>query len=259
MGYWGEPTASVDWCEPNYIWTTYIAEFFNTLSSIPIFLSAAYGIYLTLAHNYHLHLILPYTFMAIVGLGSMAFHGTLLKAGQAADEVPMLWAATSLLFCAMDTDMRKRRPILAAGLTLFCLATTVCYFLLKDYFIYFLGSYIALVLGLFGALLKLVPRVKDPAARNLLYSSAVFYLFGFFFLWIPDKLLCDYVRPYSFHAWFHLTSCVGPFLIITFATYCQHLISDKHKPRLIYHFNGFVPVVKRAENASPSGTRSSPR
>ena len=155
----------------------------------------------------------------------------------------MLWAATSLLYCAVGSDMKKRRPLLALGLIVFCAATTLCYFTINDYFQYFLGSYIVLVLSLFFALYRLLPKVKDASARWLLYGSALFYLFGFFFLWLPDKLLCEHVQAYNFHAWFHLTSCIGPFLIVTYATYCCHLISDKKKPRLVYRFNGLVPVV----------------
>ncbi len=34
MGFWGPRTASVDWCEPNYVHTFWIAEFWNTLSSV---------------------------------------------------------------------------------------------------------------------------------------------------------------------------------------------------------------------------------
>ena len=35
-GYWGTPTATADFCEPNYAHTRYIAEFLNALSSVPI-------------------------------------------------------------------------------------------------------------------------------------------------------------------------------------------------------------------------------
>ncbi|RUS17275.1 hypothetical protein BC937DRAFT_90170, partial [Endogone sp. FLAS-F59071] len=31
-GYWGKVTSSVDWCEINYEFSYYIAEFWNTIS-----------------------------------------------------------------------------------------------------------------------------------------------------------------------------------------------------------------------------------
>jgi dihydroceramidase len=34
MGYWGEVTSTIDWCETNYEVTHYVAEFWNTLSSL---------------------------------------------------------------------------------------------------------------------------------------------------------------------------------------------------------------------------------
>jgi dihydroceramidase len=44
--FWGLPTASVDWCETNYNVTPYIAEFFNTLSSVAMVWIAVQGMLL---------------------------------------------------------------------------------------------------------------------------------------------------------------------------------------------------------------------
>ncbi len=34
LGFWGPRTASVDWCEPNYVWSHYVAEWWNTITSV---------------------------------------------------------------------------------------------------------------------------------------------------------------------------------------------------------------------------------
>jgi|AntRauMFilla1563_2_1112583.scaffolds.fasta_scaffold323578_1 hypothetical protein len=52
MGYWGPITSNYDWCEENYVWTQYIAEFFNTLSSIPVALAGVSFLRLTREHGY---------------------------------------------------------------------------------------------------------------------------------------------------------------------------------------------------------------
>lgn len=43
--YWGDPDSNVDWCEPNYAVTTYVAEFWNTMSSVPLVMFGLLGYY----------------------------------------------------------------------------------------------------------------------------------------------------------------------------------------------------------------------
>ena len=81
-------------------------------------------------------------------------------------------------------------------------------------FVWFLCSYIALVLALFFGALRSYKEVPDATVRLMLVISAVFYVSGFAFLWLPDKLMCERVQPMQFHALFHLTSTVGPWYLI---------------------------------------------
>lgn len=77
-GYWGASDSTVDWCEPNYVVTIYIAEFFNTISSVPIVIWALLGFYLCYKNGVrekrYLCLLLS---LALIGCGSILFHSTL--------------------------------------------------------------------------------------------------------------------------------------------------------------------------------------
>lgn len=77
-GYWGPVTSLLDWCEINYQKSHFVAEFWNTVSNVSIIGFACLGlyqcIYLSLETRYFISLIL----FLLVGIGSAAFHGSLL-------------------------------------------------------------------------------------------------------------------------------------------------------------------------------------
>ena len=43
-GYWGTVTSTVDWCERNYAFTPYVAELFNSASSLAMVAAGVLGI-----------------------------------------------------------------------------------------------------------------------------------------------------------------------------------------------------------------------
>jgi Ceramidase len=94
--FWGPVTSSVDWCEVNYSVTPYAAEFFNTASSLAMAIVGMMGICLHPWAERRFHLAFLST--VAVGLGSVAFHGTLQKFTQALDEVPMLYSALAFAY-----------------------------------------------------------------------------------------------------------------------------------------------------------------
>jgi dihydroceramidase len=76
-GYWGLPSSTVDWCEPNYIVSYYIAEFFNTTSSLAMVVCGILGVMLHWKH-FEWRFIATFAAVTLVGIGSVAFHCTLL-------------------------------------------------------------------------------------------------------------------------------------------------------------------------------------
>ena len=89
-GYWLPHTSSVDFCEPNYYLTRYIAEPHNVWSSFYFVLLGVIGIWVGNPLR-EWRVVVQYLALSIVGLGSMSLHATLNAVWQSADEVPMLW------------------------------------------------------------------------------------------------------------------------------------------------------------------------
>jgi len=101
--YWGPTDSNIDWCEPNYVVTPYIAEFFNTISSVPISLFAILGIMLSRQYaSTEIRYSFAYFVVVLVGVGSVLFHGTLRRVAQACDELPMLYAAFVFAYITID-------------------------------------------------------------------------------------------------------------------------------------------------------------
>ena len=109
---WGDPTTTYDWCEANYAITPYVAEFFNTLSSIPVLMVGVFFFIKNVRYRYGKRFALAALGVAVVGAGSIAFHGTLQRWGQILDEVPMLWSSLVCLWIGccnwMGKDAEKR-------------------------------------------------------------------------------------------------------------------------------------------------------
>src|SRR5258706_11376829 len=76
--YWGDIDSTIDWCEPNYKVTKYIAEFYNTISSIPIIIWSLMGLFLTQKYaTKEMRFIFAFLMLSLVGLGSVLFHASL--------------------------------------------------------------------------------------------------------------------------------------------------------------------------------------
>eukprot|EP00041_Stephanoeca_diplocostata_P010522 m.167127 g.167127 ORF g.167127 m.167127 type:complete len:314 (-) comp18184_c0_seq4:255-1196(-) len=104
----GPPDAEFDWCEVNFESYSFVAEPWNSATSVVYIL--LYPIALSLHDAFEnglparLHLLL--FFVATIGVGSVLFHGTLRYSEQLLDELPMYW-----LICAASSSFwgRKRK------------------------------------------------------------------------------------------------------------------------------------------------------
>lgn len=210
-GYWGPVTASIDWCEPNYELTKYVAEPLNTVTNLSFVLFSIYGA----KHEWNENSRRSNTFMIMylsvccIGLGSMAFHGTLTALGQQLDELPMVWY---LLGCTWsvysDSFVTPRSRHLVKAL----LASYAALFsVLHVYFqstTAFQVHFIAFTFFVLGSIYKKYSDVilnLEPELMNICNSFVVFFSAACV-MWLIDYHGCEYfeyLNPYG-HCWWHL-------------------------------------------------------
>eukprot|EP01006_Ploeotia_vitrea_P066312 TRINITY_DN94718_c0_g1_i1.p1 TRINITY_DN94718_c0_g1~~TRINITY_DN94718_c0_g1_i1.p1 ORF type:complete len:259 (+),score=2.16 TRINITY_DN94718_c0_g1_i1:45-821(+) len=224
--YWGKVDANIDWCEENYVVSPYVAEFWNTLSSLPIFLVSVYGL-LALppkASNW-MRFRLSFICLGIVGLGSAMFHATLRRTPQLLDELPMLWCNMAFCFCLLRrSDLhprnKNRRSLFPLMIWIHGIVTTFTYAILDWYplFLFSYGSSVA-VLTVWSARLSLcnVPAVRPikPMLKRLFIMGFAFY-FGGLVLWVLDNTLCEHVQSFHLHSLWHIGAGLGTYTFIVF-------------------------------------------
>ncbi len=215
-GYWvgfGAPS-NVDWCEPNYVHSVFVAEWWNTWSSFAIVaLAIVVGVRARrVPWRDKPRFALAAFAVAVVGVGSALFHGTLLRTAQAADELPMVYTGLTFVY-ALAARTSPRRTRLALALFAYGVAFTVAYVALAEWFHFFAASYTLLVAYIAIRTGVVSMRIEREAGRRRWFLIAVLaYVGGSVVLWVPEHyvLPCDHpLQALQLHALFHLTSAVG--------------------------------------------------
>ncbi|CAK0883143.1 unnamed protein product [Prorocentrum cordatum] len=235
-GFWGAKTASVNWCEADYAVTAYIAEFWNSLSSLAIVVIGSYGMWMhwrAVEPRY----VVAFASFIVVGLGSAAFHGTLWRSMQLLDELPMLWADGVFIYILItmedDMDREPRRGLMfafAAAEVLMTLAVIILDTSSQDVFLLFYGSQ---TLYLFVASGRYDVKYNAPGTVMLLETGLLFYGGGFL-LWLVDRNFCPHVSMLYLHVFWHVFAGLGTFSSILFWIWIRH------------EFLGLRPVLRGA-------------
>jgi len=232
-GYWGPVTASIDWCEPNYVVSPYIAEFWNTISNLGLILLPLFSLYHAVRHRFETRMILGCVTTLMVGLGSALFHGTLLFSCQLGDELPMLWAVLVTLYSLIESKPHIQYPWLPYAMTAFgTLWTVLAPWSHRHYPLAFEVTFITLE----GCCAYLVmPMIRSTKSR----TTKLLFFVGFagtFAIaascWLLDNWLCStikssaaislnpiYLYVGSLHGYWHIfmaIHCYCAFLFFSF-------------------------------------------
>ncbi|KAG8719643.1 hypothetical protein FRC09_010852 [Ceratobasidium sp. 395] len=267
-GFWGEHTATIDWCEDNYTHTRYIAEWYNTISNIPFIALGLYGAYCSLteipAPMRRWRYAAPHFGIACIGFGSFIFHATLDWYAQVLlDEMPMIYVSSMVLYLVLAPSGGSGSLKLKLGVTAIPITVTALYLNLP---------YPAIHQICFAAIMltityRLVLLLRDPAqssdatydAKYYIISGALMFVLAFG-IWNIDNMFCDvwttirtqfwegmvgpsFKTPSAIaavvgavtqgHAWWHLLTGLGCARIAAGAS-CGPLSSSDLKLRSIF-------------------------
>lgn len=222
---------TIDWCEDNYAVQTWVAEFWNTWTSV--LCAAVFLVWLcqpsppAAGAVPWLHLLFSFIFA-----GSAAFHGTLTWVGQLLDEVPiMAFCAFSLAVCFDNLSLQsgfKRSwwglgpRVLAAACVAETMALTILYTLhTKAYGVFLTGVVVQAALHWPFMLYFIWKRTQwDRAALGMLamhvgvgYSGAG--------LWLLENTFCSQLKALNLHAVWHITSTLALKPWVDLLVYCR--------------------------------------
>ena len=242
--------SNVDWCESNYAYSPFIAEMWNTASSVPMTFVAFFGLYKAREHMLmESRWAWAYTMLAVVGIGSALFHATLLHVFQAADELPMLycnlvfaylmleeraetrWKAPpgSTISSSATPPLKKSRrrwlvPVLASvGVSQTCL-----YFTFPSAYEVFMGSYVTVIAWLVWRSVQLAWFAEDSTKiQRFFVRSALAFYGGGSAVWIFENAVCGVrgeerggwpMQWAHLHAVWHAGACLGTYHFIQFCS-----------------------------------------
>ena len=186
--YWGTPDTTVQFCEKKYDKLYWIAEYDNTYSAFPYILLGGF-LYNTKIKKIGIATI-------ILGFSTMLMHGTLRYYGQWCDECSLLYLSfETIRMIKKNLSFYYFPPIIIA------------YFYFKDYYLFFLSTFTLLQF----IIVYLVTQKKKRYVDKILINA---YIITFSFAgicWILDQKICEPENYISYHAMWHILSCLGMF------------------------------------------------
>lgn len=250
-GFWGEATSTIDWCEENYAVTSYLAEFWNTISNWVFLIPPFFGAVLTWEYKIERRYTLAFVSLLVIGIGSSCFHATLLYEMQLLDELPMIYGTCVLIFCICHCSHRPRdhNQTLTLCLIVCCAMITLVYLTVINPLI-FQWAY-----GILVATLVIKTGMacrKHKGSKKLLFISLASYAIGFM-LWNIDNNFCPSVReirnlvfapirPFTqLHAIWHTLAAIGSYYHVLFSIDLRLRCLGRVTHLKIFH--GWLPFV----------------
>ncbi|KAA8527915.1 hypothetical protein F0562_035216 [Nyssa sinensis] len=241
--FWGPVTSTTEWCEQNYVYSSYIAEFFNTFSNIPGILLALIGLVNAFRQRFEKRFTVLHISNMILAIGSMLFHATLQRLQQQGDETPMVWEMLLYIYILYSPDWHYRSTM-PTFLFLYGAAFAIVHSQVR-FGIGFKLHYVLLCLLCIPRMYKYYMHTEDRSAKQLAKLYLVTLLLGSL-CWLCDRLFCKDISHWCFnpqgHALWHLFMGFNSYFANTFLMFCR--AQQRGWDPKVVHFMEFFPYVK---------------
>jgi len=233
-------SSDIDWCEPNYVWSSYIVEFWNSISNAPMVVIAI--IQMFLFKNYAK--VVPtcenvwifWMFLMLTGIGSAYFHSTLSLLGQLIDELGILWTfSAGICFCIDEKVLPKmlmNRCFYRQVVATFAVLTTALTFLKPEVNHVLLFFLVPPTIWICYATAK---WQKNTVFRYLIKKAVLTFVLAIVF-WVLDSHLCSFWLKINFpylHTFWHVLVTFGAYEAFVAMSFCyaDFTVPEK-KPQL---------------------------
>jgi dihydroceramidase len=260
-GLW-KVSSSLDWCERNYVITWFIAEFWNSVSSLVISFFGALNLAQSFAHKLEMRFALASLGCIFVGLGSAAFHGSLTYIGQLGDELPMVYVVMILFFILSTMNKRKLPRILVPCLVGYSAIFSVIH-TFGAFTIIFQIHFAVLVLTGLGYMLTFSKQYKKYSDVPLLVRMYVGSFIVAFIFWLSDQLFCEKLHSLElnllgntfflpnpqFHSMWHVLTGYAIHVGLSFVRVIRFIVVYGQPPKIQWKWKFFPLLDDKARTA----------
>ncbi|XP_027364594.1 alkaline ceramidase-like [Abrus precatorius] len=241
--FWGPVTSTTECCEKNYAYSSYIAEFYNTISNIPAILLALIGLRNAFRQRFEKRFSVLQVSNMTIAIGSMLYHATLQHVQQQSDETPMVWEILLYIYILYSPDWHYRRTM-----PIFLVLYGAVFAIAHSVFRFDIGfklHYVILCLLCIPRMYKYCIYTEDVSAKRIAKLYVATLVLGTLF-WLCDRVFCEEISRWPInlqcHALWHVFLGFSSYFANTFLMFCR--AQQRGWSPKVVRLMGVLPYVK---------------
>jgi dihydroceramidase len=228
-GYWGPVDTTTTFCEQHYSLSPFFAEFFNAWSSIVFIIVGAYLIRKFRGDTW---VRIAALWLALIGIGSFAFHATMRYSMQLLDELPMVgFISTVILAKTMSKDhkgIEKYATYIQIWVSLQAVMLVTVYLYFELYQI-FIDGFTFMVINDVVVGHLLASRGPHQKMKRKVQTCALGFIILGRVAWETENQLCGTYPTvvWPLHSVWHFLSVASAYNTCIFVCLCRIGANDK--------------------------------